>query len=123
MKLVLSKRILLVDDSRDTLAALESILRRRGYEVVCATSPQTGLEFAENQSFDVVVTDFKMPGMNGMDFIRRLENLHPKAHMVLITGHPSECETNSDRAPDVDAYFVKPFDPALFLKTISDLAQ
>jgi CheY-like chemotaxis protein len=118
----LSKRILLVDDSRDTLAALESLLRRRGFNVVSVTSPEEGLRLAENQPFDVVVTDFKMPGMNGLDFVHRLHRIAPRTHVVLITGYPSEYEERRPSALGVDAYFIKPFDPAVFLKAVSELA-
>jgi len=117
------KRILLVDDSTDTLAALSAILRRRGYEVDCASSSETALDLTENCSFDVVVTDLKMPGLNGIDLIRQLEGIAPRPHFVLITGYPSEFQSLAETTPNIiDALFIKPFDPGLFVRTISEFS-
>jgi len=117
------KRILLVDDSTDTLIALSSILRRRGYQVECASSPESALHLASHYTFDVVVTDLKMPGMNGIDLLRRVEGMTPKPRLVLITGYPSEFQSLADRMPKIDAIFIKPFDPGEFVKTISAFTE
>ena len=58
-------RVLLVDDEERILASLCRSLRREGYELVTARSPQEALRILEEQDFDAVLTDHKMPGMTG----------------------------------------------------------
>jgi CheY-like chemotaxis protein len=118
-----TKRILLVDDSQDTLDALAAILRRRGYEVACAASPHAALACVERCCFDVVVTDLKMPDMDGLEFVRRLKPLAPQTRVVLTTVYANEYNRTDGDAAGVDAYFIKPFDPTLFLQTIAELSE
>ena len=65
----LSGRILLLDDNSLGLSARRSVLEELGHKVVTSGAPQEALELCGKQRFDVVVTDYKMPKMNGLEFI------------------------------------------------------
>jgi CheY-like chemotaxis protein len=78
--------ILLVDDSRDGLLVRRSLLEELGYRVEIAISGEEGLKLFELSNFDVVVTDFRMPGMDGRQFIERLRQLDPKARVIMLSG-------------------------------------
>jgi len=78
--------ILLVDDNRQGLIARKSLLRELGYSISTATSGEEALELFCRQKFDVVVTDFKMPGMDGIALIRRIRGLEPDARIILLSG-------------------------------------
>lgn len=79
-------RILLVDDNNFGLAARRSVLQELGHRVdTCATAVDA-LELCGKHNFDVVVTDYKMPKMNGVEFIGRLRKLYPGASVILISG-------------------------------------
>ena len=82
----LSGRILIVDDNAMGLAARRSVLEELGHKVVTCGSPQDALELCGKQRFDVVVTDYKMPKMNGLEFIGRLKKQHPGVAVILISG-------------------------------------
>jgi CheY-like chemotaxis protein len=78
--------ILIVDDNRDGLVVRRSLLEEVGYEVKIALSGDEGLKLFEAHRFDVVVTDYKMPRMDGIELIRRLRALNANARVVLLSG-------------------------------------
>ncbi len=79
-------RILLVDDNALGLAARRSVLEELGHKVQTSGTPGDALELCGKQRFDVVVTDYKMPKMDGVEFIVRLRKLHPASAVILISG-------------------------------------
>jgi CheY-like chemotaxis protein len=79
-------RILLVDDNSLGLAARRSVLEELGHKVQTSGTPVDALELCVKQRFDVVVTDYKMPKMDGVEFIARLRKLHPSSAVILISG-------------------------------------
>jgi len=83
---VLHPHILLVDDNRDGLLVRRSLLEEVGYRVQIAASPEEGLKLFEASNFDVVVTDYRMPRMNGAELIQRIRRLQPNARVILLSG-------------------------------------
>jgi len=79
-------RILLVDDNSLGLAARRSVLEELGHKVQTTGTPVDALELCGKQRFDVVVTDYKMPKMDGVEFIGCLRKLHPSSAVILISG-------------------------------------
>src|SRR5579862_4043481 len=79
-------RILLVDDNALGLAARRSVLEELGHLVQTSGAGAEALELCGKQIFDVVVTDYKMPKMNGVELIGRLRKLHPATAVILISG-------------------------------------
>ena len=79
-------RILIVDDNSLGLAARRSVLEELGHKVVTTTAPHDALELCGKQRFDIVVTDYKMPKMNGVEFISRLRKQYPAIAVILISG-------------------------------------
>lgn len=82
------RRILLVDDNANGLAARRSVLEELGYSIVTCTSGTDALEqFMSRDPFDLVVTDYKMPRMDGLELIGRLRKHTPGLPIVLISGY------------------------------------
>ena len=81
-----SGRILLVDDNSLGLAARRSVLEELGHRVLTSPTAVDALELCGKHSFDVVVTDYKMPKMNGIELIGRLRKLYPSTAVILISG-------------------------------------
>jgi CheY-like chemotaxis protein len=79
-------RILLVDDNSLGLAARRSVLEELGHNVLTSGNATEALELCGKHAFDVVVTDYKMPKMNGVELIVRLRKLHPATSVILISG-------------------------------------
>ena len=82
-----SLRILLIDDNRHGLVARRAVLEQLGHKVTTAASGQDGLERFQAESFDLVVTDYRMPGVTGQQVIRKIRLEKPKTPIVLLSGY------------------------------------
>ncbi|MFZ3287212.1 MAG: ATPase, T2SS/T4P/T4SS family, partial [Telluria sp.] len=80
-------RILLVDDEPNVLAALRRVFRQEKYEVVCSTDPRAAIELIGAEPFDVVISDYMMPGMNGGELLKEARALRPDMIRIMLTGH------------------------------------
>lgn len=78
--------ILLVDDNQDGVVARRSILEELGYRVVSASDGPSALKKIEEQEFDLIVTDFKMGSMNGVELIAQLRQRNFAKPIILLTG-------------------------------------
>ena len=82
-----SPHVLLVDDEVDFLESLGQRLELRGLGVLTATSGPEALEIITREQVDVVVLDVRMPGMDGIETLRRIKESHPRIEVVMLTGH------------------------------------
>ena len=79
--------ILFVDD-HEVLARLScEILEMQGYRAVCAYNAQEALEKFNQQKFDILVTDFRMEGMNGLELARQIHQKDPQVPVIIVTGY------------------------------------
>jgi CheY-like chemotaxis protein len=78
--------ILLVDDNSNGLKARKSVLEEHGHSVVTSSGGEDALERFRREKFDLVVTDYKMPGMDGVELISRLRQLRPAVPVILLSG-------------------------------------
>lgn len=81
-----ARSILLVDDNPHGLVARRTLLEERGYQIATATSGEEALERFAAGNFDLMVTDYKMPGMNGAELIARVKELYPSMATILLSG-------------------------------------
>ena len=81
--------ILIVDDDAVFRAALRRYLEREGFDVVSVGDATTGLERIETNPFDLVLTDLRMPGVDGIEFLRRMRRLDPELLSIVVTGFGS----------------------------------
>lgn len=81
-----SAHILIVDDNSMGLLARRTVLEELGHRVHTCSSAQDALEQCHKNSFDVVVTDYRMPKMDGIEFIRELRKVYPSQPIILISG-------------------------------------
>lgn len=113
-------RILIVDDDELVRASLELEAEEQGYWTATAGSGEEALQLAQRQSFDVVVCDIRMPGMDGLEAITRLKELLPTARFIVITGYASPDTPVRALKLRVDDYLLKPFDAPTFLASIHE---
>ncbi|MFL5662205.1 MAG: response regulator [Ktedonobacteraceae bacterium] len=113
--------ILLVDDDLALLQALPRMLslRMSGIEVQTAESAQVALTMIEQHEYDAIVSDIKMPGMDGLDLLAKVQEHHPETPVVLITGHGDhELAIQALRGGAYD-YLLKPIDRDDFIAALS----
>ena len=79
--------LLLVDDEANILNALRRLFRPHGYRVLTAESGAAGLELMSSESVDLVISDMRMPQMNGAEFLERVQTEHPDVVRILLTGY------------------------------------
>ena len=78
--------ILLVDDDELVRQSMSMLLSHEGFQVVAANGGREALQKAREQTFDLVVSDVRMPDMDGFEVVRQLRQLQPDANFVVITG-------------------------------------
>ena len=103
-------RILIIDDEPVIRDLLFDVLSRKGYEVDTASDGAMGLEKAAASQYDVVFTDIRMPGMNGVEVYKRLRTISPTSKVIVMTGYG--LEEMIQEALDLGAFadVKKPFD-------------
>jgi CheY-like chemotaxis protein len=89
-------RILLVDDNANGLCARKSVLEELGHHITTAGSGADALDRFVSQTFDLVVTDYKMPHMNGLQLITRLRAQAPEVAIILISGYADTLGLDED---------------------------
>ncbi len=80
-------QILIVDDERVQLEMLEGFLVKQGYGVETAEDGQEGWARFKSGSFDLILTDLRMPGMDGLQLLREVKRLNPEAVIVILTAY------------------------------------
>jgi len=81
------KRILVVDDEENSRIALSKILTREGYEVASAGNGYEALNFLRGKEVELIITDIKMPEMDGLTFLRELSRSHPESNVIMVTAY------------------------------------
>jgi len=104
-------RILVVDDEPVVNQSCRRVLTEAGFEVQTAQSGREGLSRACTQEFDLVITDLKMPDLDGMNLIRSLRKQRPNTAIVVITGYGTISSAIEATRLGVAQYIEKPFTP------------
>jgi signal transduction histidine kinase len=87
MKHADTNKILIIDDERPILEMLEISLAADGYEVVTAENGRKGIQALKERGLKLVLTDIKMPGMDGIEVLKRVKSIDNEAEVIVITGH------------------------------------
>lgn len=103
-------RILVVDDEARICEFLSVLLRKAGYEVETHESGPAALEALEAKEFDLLITDFVMPGMNGAEVIEKARKIRPDIPAIAITGFATVDTAEETMRAGADNYISKPFD-------------
>ena len=102
-------KILVIDDEQGIRNLLDTLLRRKGYDVVLAESGRQGLELFRRERPDVIVLDLKMPEMDGLTVLRQIQNLDPRKPVIVLTGAGTAEAEQQVRALGVTEYVEKEF--------------
>lgn len=120
------KKILVIDDEELIIRSLTKLLEKNGYTVFVAKNGQDALAMVEEENFDLIIADIRMPGMNGVETIQSInESLEKqnikKAPVIFITGYADEkIEKKAEEFTPV-AYIYKPFDIQTLVDKVKDV--
>jgi DNA-binding NtrC family response regulator len=83
----MSEKVLLVDDEKEFVDALADRMRLRDMNVSTAGSAKEALKKVEDETFDAIVLDLRMPEMNGIEFLKTVRKKHPELQIIMLTGY------------------------------------
>jgi twitching motility two-component system response regulator PilH len=117
------KKIMVVDDSRTERTVMESMLKKRGYEVLLVDNGATAIERSSKEQPDVVLMDVVMPGLNGFQATRAISHAETTKHIPIIICSTKDAETDRiwGMRQGAKDYVTKPVDEAELLKKIDAL--
>jgi DNA-binding NtrC family response regulator len=81
------EKVLLVDDEQDFLKALSERMQAKGLQITSATSGEEAIKAVGDEFFDAVVLDMKMPGLDGIETLKKIKKVNPDVQVILLTGH------------------------------------
>lgn len=118
----ITRRILVIDDHRDSLKLFEMFLRADGHQITTASDAEQGLTGAREADPEVVFCDIALPGpRNGFDLARSLKQHEPRPYLVAISGYGGPEERQLAREAGFNVYLTKPIEPAEIRRIIEDL--
>jgi nitrogen regulation protein NR(I) len=103
-------KILLVEDDPQIVTALTRVLGDEGYDVTHAVDGPKGLSLATAEPCDLVITDFKLPGLSGMDLVQKLHDAQPRLPVILMTAHGTTDTAIEATKLGAYDYLLKPFE-------------
>ena len=105
------RTLLLVDDEQNILASLKRLLRRDAYHILTAGSGQEGMEVLASHAVDVIVSDQRMPGMLGADFLRKAKLLYPQTIRIMLSGYTElQAVTDAVNEGAIFKFLTKPWE-------------
>lgn len=119
-------RVLLVDDEALILLGWEHSLRSAGYDVETALNGNEALDIVHKQKPDVVITDYIMPEMNGVDLCRKIKTISPETEVVLLSGLPKETDhyqRDFISAGGKDIFLIKPLSTKEIVSSVEKIMQ
>lgn len=111
-------KILLVDDEEEFVQTLSERLKMRDLDSEMALDGEQALDAVDNDVPDVMVLDIKMPGIDGIEVLRRVKKAYPKVQVVILTGHGSEKDEEQARKLGAFEYMKKPVNLDKLIETL-----
>ena len=111
-------KILLVDDEKEFVETLSERMEMRNLESDIALNGEEALQMVEDEAPDVMVLDLKMPGIDGMEVLRKVRKAYPNVQVIMLTGHGSEKDEAEARRLGAFEYLQKPTGVDKIVQTI-----
>lgn len=102
-------KILLVDDDEWIRDSLCLLFEAEGCDLLALETAEEGLKALEYQNYDIIISDYKLPGMDGLEFLRQIQASHPNAVKIMITAYMNKSLVSEGRKIGVQDFIAKPF--------------
>ena len=124
----MAKKILIIDDEELIIKSLKKLIEKNGFEVIVAKNGQDALVVTEDEQFDLIIADIRMPGMNGVETVNSIynnlqNNKSKRVPTIFITGFADEAMHQKAKELMPVAYIYKPFDIADFVDRIKKVLE
>ena len=114
--------ILIVDDEKNYPLILSAVLQEEGFEPLMSHSGEEALEIIDHSDVDLVLTDMKMPKMDGLETLARIKEEHPLVEVIMLTGHATVESAIEGMKLGAFDYLMKPCDLDDLLAKVDDAA-
>jgi DNA-binding response OmpR family regulator len=121
MEKKLHAKVLLVDDEEEFLRTLSQRLEMRGLKVTGATRGEVAVDLADKQNFDAIVIDLAMPGMDGLETLKKIKESHPDAEIIMLSGQGSIKTGIEAMKLGAEDFLEKPVDMKELLSKIGEM--
>ncbi len=115
-----SERVLVVDDEKGVVRSCVRILQRQGFTASGVTNSQEALDLLKQASFDLLLTDLKMPHLDGLELLRLAKTIDPHLTVVLITGYSTMEDAITAIRLGAQGFLMKPFEPEELVNTVKE---
>jgi FixJ family two-component response regulator len=121
---MMERTLLLVDDEENITSALVRLLRQDGYRILRADGGQAGLDLLEKNEVGVIISDQRMPGMTGVEFLGKVRQLYPETVRIVLSGYTElNSVTDAINRGSVYKFFTKPWEDDLLRANIKEAFQ
>ena len=117
------KKILLIDDDEWVRNSLSLFFEDEGCNLMPFETAEEGMEALKKQSYDIIISDYRLPGMDGLEFFKRIQEFHPHAMKILISGYGNEGVFSEARKIGIDAFIEKPLTGKAIEECLSCLVE
>ena len=114
-------RVLIVDDEPGIVASLRRTLRKEGWEILTAVGPRDALQILQGGGVDMVISDYQMPGMTGLELLSQVTERWPETVCVLMSGWADSMSEQKLREAGVRTMISKPWDDGELKATLRTL--
>lgn len=118
-----SLKILVIDDEEILRHCLDDILSDAGFKVQTASSGEEGLQLFEEEFFEIILLDIKMPGMSGIEVLKAIKKINPETKVIIITGYASVNTAVESMKLGASDYLTKPFDMNQIKESVYQLVE
>lgn len=116
-------RILLIDDDEWIRDSLSLFFESEGCYLMALETAEEGLEELDRKAYDIIITDYKLPGMDGLEFLERINRFHPDALTIMITAYGSKDVVLKARKMRIQEFIDKPFTIETIESSLSRLVR
>jgi len=116
-------KVLLVDDEEAFVKTLSDRLNMRDLNSDTAFDGEQAIKYVDDQEPDVMILDLKMPGIDGLEVLKRVKKKYPKIQIIILTGHGSDKDEEESKKLGVYDYLKKPVDIETLVKSIKNAYQ
>jgi len=115
-----ARKVLVVDDDPAVRKSIDRVLSSKGYAVITAENGEEAMRKLNEEKYDVVYTDIRMPGMSGLDVAEQVKARRPWTPVVIITGYGTDAAESRAKAAGVSGFLHKPLSPAMIEDSARD---